>query len=81
MADVKPDETPKADKKQVTVVLTTAFHTNGVQHGPGQVTVDEDVAQDLVRRQERWNEVEAFRLNNGDYTVKEPLASFDAAGK
>jgi hypothetical protein len=82
MADVKTDtEATPAPKKQVTIVLTTEFLTNRVSYGPGQVTVDEDIAEDLMRRQELWNKVERFRLEGKDYTVKEALATFDAGGK
>lgn len=72
-------EAPK--EEQVTLVLNTSFVTNGVTHGPGKVTVPSSLADDLVRRQEYWDRVEKFRLESKDYTVKEALASFDAAGK
>lgn len=73
-------EAPVAPK-EMTIVLNTAFTTNGVTHGPGKVTVPEDLADDLLRRQEYWDKVEKFRVTGGDFTVKEALAKFDAAGK
>lgn len=70
-----------AAEKEMTIVLNTEFTTNGAKYGPGKVTVPELVAEDLLRRQEEYDKVEKFRLQGGDFTVKEALASFDAAGK
>lgn len=71
MSTAPTPEVATPEPKMVTIELDTMFINNGntVQtYGPGQVTVDEDTAQDLLRRQREVHKGDEMRLNGMDRT-------------
>ena len=49
-------EVKEAPKKLVKINLQDQFQTNGIVYGPGVVEVDEEMAEDLRRRQDEHTE-------------------------
>lgn len=54
--EVVEKEVKEAPKKLVKINLQDQFQTNGIVYGPGVVEVDEEMAEDLRRRQDEHTE-------------------------
>ena len=54
--EVVEKEVKEAPTKLVKIKLQDQFQTNGIVYGPGVVEVDEDMAEDLSRRQDEHTE-------------------------
>ena len=68
MADVKV-EALEDKVKELTINLKYEFQTNGKSYGPGKVTVSEDMADDLIRRETEHDANEKARLVSREIIV------------
>jgi hypothetical protein len=84
--DIKDDvqnETPDTSEKLVRLNLKYEFVTNNVKYGPGVVEVNEDVAEDLLRRETEYDLIERERLQSKEIIVDVSAATgtvFSGAG-
>lgn len=84
--------TPGGGNAELTTVTLKYKHTtNSVQvspgeyqtfsYGPGEVEVTAEVAEDLLRRDASYDQIEEYRMIGGDYTGKVSVGTISAAGK
>lgn len=67
----KPEEVKVEEikPKLVEIELTEAFITNDKVYGPGKVSVDEAMAEDLTRRQKEFNADQKKLMSNNGETI------------